>query len=215
MICDAARIGPDYIPGHAHADIFSFELSLKGHRVIVDSGTYDYEISPTRQYCRSTKAHNTLEINGHDQCEMWAAFRVARRGRPDNIKWVPGEDGFRLSGRHDGYKRLRGRAVHRREFNWNSSGKLTVKDITTASKTQNIISRLHLHPSCETGELKDSTVLAAFPEGEFTITFFGNGKLSLEDSYYCPEFGVKIPNKALAFSFSGCDTETGFQIELL
>lgn len=215
IICDAAKIGPTYIPGHAHADIFSFEMSLKGHRVIVDSGIYDYEISSTRQYCRSTKAHNTIEISGHDQCEMWAAFRVAHRGRPHDVKWTPSEEGFQLSAWHDGYKRLTGSPVHYREFNWNNSGKLTVKDITNASKSQNIISRLHLHPNCKIDQLKDSTVWITYPEGGFKVIFFGNGKLSLEDSYYCPEFGVKIANKALAFSFSGHKTETGFRIEAL
>lgn len=215
VICDAARIGPDYIPGHAHADMFSFELSLKGHRVIVDSGVYDYEANQMRQYCRSTKAHNTLEINGQDQCEMWGVFRVARRGRPHNIKWMPSKDGFQLSGWHDGYKRLKANPIHYREFNWNKSGKLTIKDITNAPKTQNVISRLHLHPNCEIDRLKDSTVRVAYPEGDFRIIFSRNGRLSLEDSYYCPEFGVKIANKALAFSFSGRKTETEFQIDII
>jgi len=215
IICDAARVGPDYIPGHAHADIFSFELSLKGHRVIVDSGVHDYEVSQMRRYCRSTKAHNTLEINGQDQCEMWDAFRVARRGRPHNIKWMPSEEGFGLSAWHDGYKRLKGSPKHYREFNWNKSGTLTVKDITTASKPQSIVSRLHFHPNCKIDQLKDNTVWLAYPEGDFRIIFSGNGKLSLEGSCYCPEFGVKIANKVLAYSFSGRKTETGFQIEVL
>lgn len=215
IICDTAPIGPDYIPGHAHADIFSFELSLKGHRIIVDSGVHDYEVSQMRQYCRSTKAHNTLEISGQDQCEMWSAFRVAGRGRPHNIKWMPSKNGFQLSSWHDSYKRLRGGPIHYREFNWNKSGKLIVNDITTASKPQNIISRLHLHPNCKINQLKNNTIWIAYPEGDFKVIFSDNGKLSLEDSYYCPEFGVKIPNKALAFSFSGCKTETRFQIEIL
>ena len=82
LICDAGPIGPDYLPGHAHGDIFSFELSLKGRRVIVDSGVYEYAVGRMRDYCRSTGAHNTVEIAGQDQCEFWGAFRVARRGAP-------------------------------------------------------------------------------------------------------------------------------------
>lgn len=217
IVCDAARVGPDYIPAHAHADIFSFELSLKGYRVIVDSGVHDYETGQMRQYCRSTKAHNTLEINGQDQCEMWAAFRVARRGRPYDIKWIPSENGFQLSAWHDGYKRLRGHPVHYREFDWNKSGKLAIKDIITASITQNVISRLHLHPDCVIEELKDNdnTAWITYPAGKFKITFDGNGRLLPEDSYYCPEFGIKIANKTLAFSFSGSKIEAGIRIKVL
>lgn len=214
IICDAARIGPDYIPGHAHADMFSFELSLKGYRVIVDSGVHDYEVSPMRQYCRSTKAHNTLEINGIDQCEMWAAFRVARRGQPHNVKWIHSENGFQLSAWHDSYKRLKGSPVHYREFNWNKSGKLIIKDIITASKPQNVVSRLHLHPNCKIDQIKASTAWVTYPEGNFRIIFSGNGRLSIEDSFYCPEFGKKLENKALAYhAFS--DIKVSLVIELL
>ena len=90
-----------------------------------------------------------------------------------------------------------------------------MKDIITVSKPQSIVSRVHLHPNCKIDQLKNSTAWVAYPEGNFKVIFSGNGKLSLKDSYYCPEFGVKIPNKALAFSFSGRKTETGFQIEVL
>ncbi len=215
IICDAAPVGPDYIPGHGHADMFSFELSLNGHRVIVDGGVYDYELGQMRDYCRSTKAHNTVEIDGRDQCEMWGAFRVARRGRPRNTKWIPSKSGFQLSGWHDGYKRLKGKPVHHREFNWHKTGRLKVRDKITASCPQTIVSRIHLHPNCKIVQLKDSSVWISYPAGRFKITFVGKGKLSVEKSFYCPEFSVKSANKALAFSSSGSNIDVGFQIELL
>jgi len=36
---DVAPLGPDYLPGHGHADTLTFEMSLGGQRVIVDMGT--------------------------------------------------------------------------------------------------------------------------------------------------------------------------------
>ncbi len=213
LICDAGSIGPDYIPGHAHADIFSFELSANGHRVIVDSGVYDYEMGASRDYCRSTRAHNTVEIAGQDQCEMWAAFRVGRRGYPRNIEWCPSNDGFSLRAWHDGYKRLKGRPVHHREFHWGRSGKLTIRDRTAASKPQCVVSRLHLHPSCTIDKLQNNVICVGYPGGDFKIVFSGTGEPSIEESYYCPEFGVKTPNKALAFSSYGCETEFECRIE--
>jgi len=213
IICDAAPIGPDYIPGHAHADIFSFELSANGHRVIVDSGVCDYEINTAREYCRSTRAHNTVEIAGQDQCEMWAAFRVGRRGYPRDIQWLPSNEGFRLSGWHDGYKRLKGRPKHHREFHWSKSGRLAIRDRTTASKSYNVVSRLHLHPNCRIDRVENKMIRVSYPEGNFKITFSGKGELSIENSYYCPEFGVTTSNKALTFTSSGCTTETQCKIE--
>ena len=120
-----------------------------------------------------------------------------------------------MSGWHDGYKRLKGRPVHHREFHWDNSARLTVRDRTTASKSQKVVSRIHLHPSCEIDRVENDSVRVSYPNGEFRITLFGGGRLSLEDSYYCPEFGIKIPNKAVAYASSGCKTETEFQIEEL
>ncbi|KAB7522382.1 heparinase, partial [Flagellimonas olearia] len=39
LLVDLAHVGPDYQPGHAHADTLSCELSLFGCRVLVNSGT--------------------------------------------------------------------------------------------------------------------------------------------------------------------------------
>jgi uncharacterized heparinase superfamily protein len=215
IICDAARIGPDYIPGHAHADVFSFELSLKGHRVIVDSGVHDYEVNPMRQYCRSTRAHNTVEIDGQDQCEMWAAFRVARRGRPYNVRWKPTQEGFELSAWHDGYKRFKGKPIHHRKFVWCKPGSLRIEDRITATCPKSVTSRLHLHPGCSIDKIEDNSLCVSYLSGKFKLSFSGEGNLSLEDSFYCPEFGKKLENKALAYHAFGDDVKVSCVMEML
>ncbi|HOM50056.1 MAG TPA: alginate lyase family protein, partial [Phycisphaerae bacterium] len=52
---------------HKHADDGTFEWSELGRPILIDAGgfAYDYQ-SPERQYCESTRAHNTLEIDGTD-----------------------------------------------------------------------------------------------------------------------------------------------------
>ena len=215
LICDAGPIGPDYLPGHAHGDIFSFELSLNGCRVIVDSGVFDYIPGKMRDYCRSTKAHNTVEIGGEDQCEFWGAFRVARRGRPQEVAWAPTEDGFRLSGWHDGYQRLPGGPLHHRTFWWKGDEGLEVRDrVTSNGNAGSVVSRLHLHPECQIEEQDGNKAVIEFPEGRFEISFEGQGALAQEESVYCPEFGKKLPNVALAYSFSPGEKEMKFAIRL-
>ena len=128
VICDAGPLGPDYQPGHGHADLFSFELSLCGSRVVVDSG-----VSPTRparcaDYCRSTRAHNTVEIDGRDQAELWAAFRVDGGHAP---KRSTGARATAASGFRDaiaGYRQLPGGPIHARTFRWRREGKLEIRE---------------------------------------------------------------------------------------
>ncbi|MFC1634949.1 heparinase II/III family protein [Planctomycetota bacterium] len=215
IVCDAAPIGPDYIPGHAHADILSFELSLQGHRVIVDSGVYDYEPSSMRSYCRSTKAHNTVEIEDMDQCEMWAAFRVGCRGYPRDVRWIPSSDGFRLKAWHDGYKRLKGRPKHSRRFSWNKSSGLVVEDRIVASCAQNVVSCLHLHPACKIGYIENNAAEVIYPKGRFQVAFRGEGKLAVETSAYCPEFGRKVENPVLVYRVSSPHIEISMHLQEL
>lgn len=78
LLVDAGPVGPSYIPGHAHCDAMSFELFRDGAPILVNCGTYGYQCRQ-RGYFRSTQAHNTVQIAGTEQSELWSAFRVARR----------------------------------------------------------------------------------------------------------------------------------------
>jgi uncharacterized heparinase superfamily protein len=212
LVCDAGPIGPDYLPGHAHGDIFSFELSLAGQRVIRDAGVHGYEDDELRRYCRSTRAHNTVEIEGADQCELWSIFRVGRRGRPREVAFEPSPEGFRLAGRHDGYERLPGRPRHRRAFAWQHRGALVVRDEVEAGRPVRAASRLHLHPGCEVVDLDRGCARLRHPGGEAALAFAGPGRLGLEDSWYCPEFGRALPGRALVYSAAGARIAMGFAL---
>jgi uncharacterized heparinase superfamily protein len=63
-LLDVAPIGPDYLPGHAPADTLSFELSVFGQRLLVNSGTSCYGASLERLRQRATAAHNTVVVDG-------------------------------------------------------------------------------------------------------------------------------------------------------
>ena len=50
---------------HKHADHLTILYHLNGHPLLVDAGTYTYQYDlPQRIYCESTRAHNTVEIDG-------------------------------------------------------------------------------------------------------------------------------------------------------
>jgi hypothetical protein len=178
----------------------------------VDAGVHDYEASEMRRYCRSTAAHNTVEIEGEDQCEFWGAFRVARRGRPHAVAWEPRGGGFTLSGWHDGYGRLPARARHERRFRWHPEGVLLVRDRVEARRAVTARSRLHLHPKCRIAALEPRSARVEYPGGAFHIAFAGPGALASEPAWWCPEFGTQLATRALVWQARGAPLETGFCI---
>jgi uncharacterized heparinase superfamily protein len=187
ILCDAGNIGPDYLPGHAHGDIFSFELSFSGKRMIVDSGVYDYIDSPNRKYSRSTAAHNTVEINGRDQCEFFDAFKVGRRVYPCHVFFETLTFGFRLSGElHHNRK-----TIHHRLFEWNHNGILKIIDRINTRQSTKIISRFHLHPDCKIIEQKDSEMIMERDSVRWKLTCY-DYPLTLGHFDYSPELGLKM-----------------------
>ena len=210
LICDVGKIGPDYIPGHAHADMFGFELSLFGRRMIVDSGVHDYEVSNIRRYCRSTAAHNTVEIDGHDQCETWGAFRVGRRGYPIDVRWQPFADRFRLEAAHNAYQRLPGAPIHRRIFEWNPDRGLKVIDHMEGGRMTEAKSRIHFHPDCKIEKLTD-TEYDVKNGKSFKINVLYGCKSYLETSSYHPEFGITVASQTIVIESQR--SGSGFYIE--
>lgn len=120
---DLAPIGPDYLPGHAHADSLSFELQLGGEDLIVNRGTSVYGEGDRRQWERGTAAHATVLRDGENSSETWAGFRVGRRARIVECRIEPD----RVSAAHDGYAHRPGAPLHRRSWTWLPQG-LRVED---------------------------------------------------------------------------------------
>lgn len=191
LIIDCGPIGPDYQPGHAHCDTLSFELSLKGRRVIVDSGCCQYDDGPVRQYQRGNAGHNTVTVDGANQSEVWGAHRCARRAKPLYARLEERADGTLVfDGAHDGYKRLRGSPVHHRRVRWGSEG-LSIEDRVTGSGVHTIESRLHIHPELRVELQAGAAVVLVGDEVLAGITRDGDGDLELATGWTASEFGKK------------------------
>lgn len=107
LVFDCGPLGLGRMAAHGHADALSVTLSVDGEKVWVDSGTYMYlGAADQRRYFRSTRAHNTVEIDGKDQSVMLGPFQWGRRARCSVEKMETG-DQYVLRARHDGYRFMR------------------------------------------------------------------------------------------------------------
>lgn len=121
-LVDVGAIGPDYIPGHAHADTFNFLVHLKGKPFLEDTGISTYEKCALRDAERGTAAHNTVVVNGMNSSDVWGGFRVGRRARVRLF-----EDGLSvIEAEHDGYRHFGVR--HRRRWRFEAE-RIVVSDM--------------------------------------------------------------------------------------
>jgi uncharacterized heparinase superfamily protein len=201
LMLDAAKVGPDYLPGHAHADTLSFELSVFGQRVIVNRGTSRYGMGPERDEERGTPAHSTVTIDGENSSEVWAGFRVARRARPFDFQLERGASSLRVACAHDGYRRLAGRPIHRRAWFLRPRA-LTVED-RIDGRFRAAVARFHLHPAVGCAIDESGTSGSLYWEGHTVQWKAAGGTPVLESSTYCPEFGRRIATHCLAVPLAG------------
>ena len=208
-LLDMARIGPDYLPGHGHADTLSFELSLFGQRVFVNSGTSQYGEDAERQRQRGTAAHNTVIVDGENSSEVWAGFRVARRASPSEPFITEGDDSVVIVASHDGYKRLRGKAIHQRSWTFTTRS-LVIHDLITGG-FKRAEARFHLHPDVgiDRSHLPDGQLLLLPGSGKM-INFNVQGAKDMEvvESTWHPGFGVSVPNIYIFVKFNGHELTT-------
>lgn len=202
-LLDVGEIGPDYLPGHAHADTLSFELSLFGQRCIVNSGISQYGDGPERLRQRGTAAHSTVEINDENSSEVWGGFRVARRARPFGLKVEDTKEAISVSCSHDGYMRLKGETVHTREWRF-EPGRMVVKD-NIKGRFRQAVAYYHIHPDI-TVTYDDEERGGYFAIGDRKVSWTVIARaVSVEDSTYHPEFGLSVPGQVIKVAFGGSE----------
>lgn len=171
VVFDCGELGYGPIAAHGHADALSFTLRAFGEELLVDPGTYDYFSWPAwRDYFRSTRAHNTVVVDGQDQSEALGPFLWGRRARARCVQWRPSPDGGQVTGEHDGYTRLPDPVMHRRTLVLRrSAGELSIRDELTARADHEAAFFLHLAEGCRVHNLADGRCLVRSGRAEVLL----------------------------------------------
>lgn len=199
-LLDVAPVGPDYLPGHAHADTLSFELSLFGRRIVVNSGTSCYGRSAERSRQRGTGAHSTLQINGVDSSETWSGFRVARRARPFGLSVTSHSDASEVECSHDGYKRLPNSPVHTRRWRL-ATGSLQVMDSISGNVARGVV-RYYFHPDVGVSPAERGLTLRLQGGAAIHMTWSGAAGRVVQSTWH-PRFGDSRSNSCLELLMDG------------
>ncbi|MDN3641068.1 alginate lyase family protein [Lutimonas halocynthiae] len=192
IIVDVGNMGPKYIPGHSHADIFNFILYHKNKPLIVDPGISTYEKNETRQLERSTSYHNTVVVNDQNQSEVWGGFRLGKRAKTVILY----DEDDEIIAHHNGYRSLG--VTHKRKFIFEEH-KIKISDYLSGTKIK-AVAFFHLHPLVKKIKISnDSIYLEDF---KCLINFIGCNKLEELEYNFSLGFNDLTKSSCIKVSFT-------------
>lgn len=207
--CDHGPHGFLSIAAHGHADALAVELRVDGVDVLADPGTYCYHGEPEwREYFRSTRGHNTLELFGQDQSVSGGPFLWISQAQSELIEvsgLAEGAPAASWQAKHTGYME-RGGPEHRRTVALDrGTSRLTITDEIHHSRVKLIPARLtfHLGPGVDCRIVSNVAKLSwqggsgqiELPEG--LVWSLHRGESDPPLGWYSEAFGRKSPASTL------------------
>ena len=208
--CDGGPHGYLSIAAHAHADALSVEVRHDGVDILADPGVSCYHGEPAwREWFRSTAAHNTVELGGVSQSESGGPFLWTTQPRTRTSTCDVGDRAIQIwAAEHDGYRRLRPPAVHRRAVTLDSPGRsLTVTDTLDTTGAVALLLSWHFGPDVtvelhgahatlhwQVGGRSRAATIALPPELDWTAH---TGETDPVRGWYSPRFGARVPATSL------------------
>ena len=225
LIVDAGLPSVDYNTAHAHCDLLSYELRMNGRPFVVDSGVHGYGGDRFREYCRSTRAHNTVMFDGQEQSEIWSTFRMARRAEPLIVE-ARGDNRTGQTWNFRGsFVRYDGGVVHERRIHRSEDGDWTIADLARQGEIAKASSFIHLHPAVIATKAGRTDVLCSCGNQQILIEPFADEGVPISaqiitgseepiQGWHFPDFGIAQPSATIQFDYQiGCGQAFGYRIK--
>lgn len=212
LLFDVGKMG-FYSAGHSHADYLSFDLCLGGVCYVNDIGTFSYHDKFWRNYCRGTRAHNTVMIDGKDQVSSAGSFSW-KGDFKKGLGWLKQCQEFTvIQGSHEAYSGI----VHTRTFVIVKDSFIVCIDQFFTTNYHNYEFNYHFTPNVSvvlneetvsiTGDFDDGLLMRPIVSPKAVINLFhSNNDSGL--GFYFPTYG----NKQQIDSLSIVDNDTGNSI---
>jgi len=190
---------------HGHADALGFVCGADGVEWLVDPGTYVYTASHEgRDFFRSTRAHNTVTVDGEDQAEPVAVFKWRKIPQIYLERQLLLPHFELAAGRHNGYARLPEPVEHRRSVAFIKPDYWIITDELTGRGAHRFEFFFHFAPSIDLKPwngawlaCKDGRQLVLVPpEGGLEIRL-ATGETSPLQGWYSEDYGHRQPAPVL------------------
>jgi hypothetical protein len=214
---DHGLLGMAPLYNHGHADALSVSLACQGRPILVDPGTFCYNGAPAwRRYFKSTRAHNTVSVDGVDQALQAGGFMWRKPYPCKLLDHRADGDGMYAAAEHDGYRRLKAPVIHRRSVFVADQG-VVIEDRFRGSGSHVFEIHFHLHPESTAQRQGDGWWVQNGP-ARVGIRIKGvdevaavRGQTEPILGWYAPAYGAKVPATTLRGEKRGSPDEVVFR----
>ena len=125
---------------------------------------------------------------------MWSSFRVAKRAKVSNIDIIKKNTSIKISGKHDGYKKILNNVYHERKWEFKKSN---IKIHDNVKQGSNMIATLILHPDTNLIKSKDDSFIIILKNKKKVRLSFNTKNIKIKDWQYASKFGNLLKTKCI------------------
>jgi len=185
--CGPIGMGNKQLATHGHSDLLSFTLAVFGEPILVDPGSGSYtEHKDVHDYCRSTRGHNALVVDGRDQCGLAQTWAFHKHPSARVLEWSSSDLVDVVEGEHDGYAPI----IHKRRIEFlKARPTILVRDQLEGSDHHRIERYFHFGPHVKVS-LGGRTLIAQGKNAIVTVSSPDTASPKIEEGYYAYDYGV-------------------------
>jgi len=209
VVLDAGQLGGGS-GGHGHADALSLTLNLDRKPLLVDPGACVYVgPGPEREYFRTTRAHNTVTVDGLSQAEPRSPFSWFRWPEVQVEATAFASEFDFIAASHDGYARLGAAVKHRRTLFAPREGFWFVLDELVSGGPHDYTLHWHLAPGSNVLQQAGDRCVVELDGSRLELLTASDGWLrTVESGWYSPAYGEKVAAPLVRFAKRSRGSET-------
>lgn len=178
--------------GHAHADALAIDLTVRGHPVFVDPGTYTYTLSAEwRDHFRSGAAHNAVTVDGQPSAVPLGAFGWASTAHGQCEAWYTSPRAVLFRGSHDGFARLSTPVRYTRTVLFLPPDLWIVHDEIAGAGEHELVAHWQCALGIQATPQHDAIELERDGRAVLSLRAFPASRVSIGDGWVSPAYGVR------------------------
>lgn len=212
IFIDAGELGKRGWGGHGNNDTLSFELYANGINWLTDRGTFTYTANrKLRNELRSTRAHNTVMIDGVELADFANDFKVkADLTNPKILKWETSPERDVLVAEHSAYQRLPNPVKHRREFLLDKQrDELLLTDTLTGQGKHTAEFFFYFAPEIVLTQNANIITATHTSSAQLILTLsLKPDEMAIQPSWIAPRYNRRVDSQMLSVQFTFQDSLT-------